>query len=85
MENDGSSKTINFERSNFERKESRSQNQHEQKTKTKFYEMPRDMKLFVFPNGETPEKGDIVYAKTLHEVILSFIILKVNKNKKSMS
>ena len=60
LENDGSSKTINFERSNFERKESRSQNQHEQKTKTKFYEMPRDLKLFVFPNGETPEKGDIV-------------------------
>ena len=69
------SKTINFERSNFEEKESRSQNQHEKKTKTKVFKMPRDIKLFVFPNGETLDKGDIVCPKTLHEVSLPFIFL----------
>ena len=81
-ENDGSSKSINFEGSNFEGKESRSQKQHGKKTKTKIYEMPRAIKLFVFPNGETSDKGDIVYAKTLHEVS---IFLEVNENKKSIS
>ena len=67
-ENDGSSKTVDFEGSNFEEKESKPLKQHEKKTKTKIYEMPRAIKLFVFPNGETSEKGDIVYAKTLYEV-----------------
>ena len=75
-ENDGLSKTVDFESSNFEEKESKSLKQHEKRTKTKIYEMPRAIKLFVFPNGETSDKGDIVYAKTLHEVSLPFIFLE---------
>ena len=46
----------------------------------KLYQLPQAIKLNVFPNGESPDRSVVIYARNMNEVMCTFVVLDNSLN-----